>query len=189
MDVRITKTKERLKDALFSMMENQSLETISISDLCKKASINRNTFYSHYSSVNDLLYEIEEDFLESIIEKLKLDSNVTKNAMELIASVLEVVKENKEITSLLFSANGDKDFLKTIVMFAFPSAVENWAKELYIPQEKGELLYFFVQGGIVSVVEQWVKSDFAIPTKELAENLNLMILRGQSAFQFTYSKK
>ncbi len=184
-DVRIVKTRDRLAKALFQMASRKKLRSISISELCKKAEVNRNTFYSHYESVEALIDEIESNFIADIYNQLNISEKTTQNVTDLLISVLDVVKKNKEITSILLSDNGDKEILNKIVYMALPSAVENWNKELHIPKEKAELLYFFVQGGIVACIGQWVKSDFKMPVREMAENLNLMVLRGQSAFLFT----
>ncbi len=58
MDKRVEKTKEKLHTALIELMEKQPLYSIAVSRLCKKAGINRNTFYSHYENTADILEEI-----------------------------------------------------------------------------------------------------------------------------------
>ena len=100
VDVRIIKTKERLKDALFQLLKVKSLDKISISEICTLASVNRNTFYAHYSSLNGLLEEIEANLLESVLCNLSIDYSVNKSITELMYKMLECVKENKEIKVL-----------------------------------------------------------------------------------------
>ena len=85
------------------------------------------------------------------------------------------------LCSLLFSENGDKKFLATILTFALPSAVENWSEELGISRRDSEMLYYFISGGAVRVIEQWVASGFLENEKMIADKLNSMILGAQSA--------
>ena len=62
-DVRVQKTKERLSASLLSLLKEKSIEKVSICEICNRAGVNRNTFYSHYLSVKELLEEIEAQFL------------------------------------------------------------------------------------------------------------------------------
>ena len=78
-DVRILKTKERLRNALLSLLKDKPLDEITISEICNKASVNRNTFYSHYESVKDLQGEIEGLFMETLVSKIHVSSATLKS--------------------------------------------------------------------------------------------------------------
>lgn len=182
-DVRILKTKDRLKNALLAILQEKGLEEVTISEICIKASVNRNTFYSHYQSVNELLEEIEAHFLEIILSKIHVDDESLADVSDILSKILECVKENKEMCQLLFSDNGDKNFLRTIVMFALPSAVKNWSEKLNMPKDKATKLYYFVIGGAVYVIEEWAKEGFPESPEDLAASLNQLILYGQNAYR------
>ena len=63
VDIRVQKTKERLKSALLSLLEEKSIDRITISEICRVSGINRNTFYQHYTDIHDLLSEIEGELM------------------------------------------------------------------------------------------------------------------------------
>ena len=184
-DVRIIKTKDRLKNSLLTLLKEKSFDDITISEICSMAAVNRNTFYSHYQSVKDLLDEIEAQFLELILSKIHVDSASVKDVSEIMAKILSCVRDNKELCQLLFDDNGDKNFLRTVVMFALPSAVQNWSVELNIPVDKATKLYYFIIGGAVNVIEQWLKKGCDESPIELAASLNELILYGQNAYSNT----
>ena len=50
-------SKEKIQNALLDIIKNKEYQ-ISIKYLCEVAKINRTTFYSHYDSVEDILYEM-----------------------------------------------------------------------------------------------------------------------------------
>ena len=62
-DKRIIKTKRSLKAAMIKMLEEESFESISITELCREADVSRITFYSHYSDKYALLDDIFNDLL------------------------------------------------------------------------------------------------------------------------------
>ncbi len=70
---------EKIETAFLTLLYNLKYEDISINDICKKAEINRSTFYAHYSDINDLIIKIENKFansLSSIFDfGLKMDNN------------------------------------------------------------------------------------------------------------------
>ena len=60
-DLRVQRTRKLLSETLLDMMENESIEHISVIDLCNSAMINRGTFYKHFEDKYDLLnFALEE---------------------------------------------------------------------------------------------------------------------------------
>lgn len=62
MDKRVIKTKKALTKALFDLLETNQINELTVSELCRKAAINRRTFYIHYSSIE----EIFDDYRDSL---------------------------------------------------------------------------------------------------------------------------
>jgi len=63
---RKTTTKEDIKEALIQLLSEEKFENISISKLCKRAGINRGTFYLHYEDK----YQMIDSFKSEIISQL-----------------------------------------------------------------------------------------------------------------------
>ena len=181
VDIRVQKTKERLKRSLLSMLKEKNIDRISISEICRLSGINRNTFYQHYKDIRDLLAEIEGDFMETIFSTIDISGESIKSVRDFMLVLLERIKENQDLCLLLFSDNGDKNFLRNILTFALPTAVENWASELGMNTEDATVLYFYVMGGAVNVIEAWMKESLSASLDEVADKLNALILGSQSA--------
>lgn len=65
-DKRVIRTKKAIKEALFQIMEEKDISSITISELTQQANINRRTFYTHYRNISDILDEIENDLVEAL---------------------------------------------------------------------------------------------------------------------------
>ena len=181
VDIRVQKTKERLKRSLLSMLKEKNIDRISISEICRLSGINRNTFYQHYKDIRDLLAEIEGDFMETIFSTINISGESIKSVRDFMLVLLERIKETQDLCLLLFSDNGDKNFLRNILIFALPTAVENWASELGMNTKDATVLYFYVMGGAVNVIEAWMKESLSATLDEVADKLNALILGSQSA--------
>ena len=55
VDPRITRTRKLIRDALTSLLAEKSFETITVADIAERATINRATFYAHYTDKFALL--------------------------------------------------------------------------------------------------------------------------------------
>ena len=60
-DRRVAYTKMFLKESLLSLLQEKPIGKITPTELCRRADINRNTFYTHYESPEALLRSIEEE--------------------------------------------------------------------------------------------------------------------------------
>ncbi len=65
-DKRVIRTKKAIKEALFRIMEEKDISSISISELTQEANVNRRTFYTHYRNITDILDEIESNLVEAL---------------------------------------------------------------------------------------------------------------------------
>ena len=182
VDVRIVKTKERLKRALLDLLESRGLDEISISEVCDRAGVNRNTFYSHYQSVKALLEEVEAQFLEELINAINISTDSISSVQGLMGLILSKVKENSDMCTLLFSDHGDRNFLRSILLYFLPNAISNWKDGLELSDRDARLLFFFISGGAVSIIEEWIRGGFDWNEEELVSKLDSMIMRTQSTF-------
>ncbi|MGN0680176.1 MAG: TetR/AcrR family transcriptional regulator [Oscillospiraceae bacterium] len=71
LDKRVIRTKKAIKAALFKIMEEKDISSITISELTQKANVNRRTFYTHYRSITDILDEIEGDLVQALTELMR----------------------------------------------------------------------------------------------------------------------
>ena len=72
-DLRIIRTRKLLSATLLDMMEEQSLEKISVIDLCTKALVNRATFYAHFEDKYHLLTFALEELKDEVYARFSKD--------------------------------------------------------------------------------------------------------------------
>lgn len=70
-DLRIVKTIESIKSSFEELICLKDYEKISVKELCDKARINKKTFYNYYSSLDDLLAELQYEISSSYIDIVK----------------------------------------------------------------------------------------------------------------------
>ena len=117
-DLRITKTRKVLFETLVLLMKEKSFEEIKVSDICKKALINRSTFYSHYSDKYELFMELIDALKDNLTESLNNnDSNVYTREyfIDLIKLLLDHIDEKKNIYYSILLNNRNSIVIDIIV--------------------------------------------------------------------------
>lgn len=158
-DLRIRKTKVRLKSGLARLMQKKNMNQITVKELVDEAGVNRSTFYLHYSDVTELLKEIEDGLLGEMcraVEKhpIALESHTTIYFFE---DVFRVLAENREIGCALLGPNGDIRFIRQVE--ALLEEYSRRALEKVAPDTAEELKYFysFCMHGCLGFVRTWLE--------------------------------
>ena len=65
-DLRVINTKKNLFNKLLILLQTHDFNDITVTKLCEYSEINRSTFYTHYSNIDDLF----ETHMIEIMDKL-----------------------------------------------------------------------------------------------------------------------
>lgn len=68
-DRRVKRTRGQLKVALLELIGERSYDAISIQDITERADVGRSTFYSHFASKEELLFDGFDKWLLSLTER------------------------------------------------------------------------------------------------------------------------
>lgn len=80
-DKRVIRTKKAIKTALFRIMEEKDVSSITISELSQLAGVNRRTFYVHYRNITDILDEVEGELVQALNQLVeRFDANDFKQS-------------------------------------------------------------------------------------------------------------
>ena len=106
MDRRTLKTRKAIHEALFSLMHEKQYNKITIQDIIDCANVGRSTFYSHYTTKDELLFESIEHLLELLNQYIM--SVIEHNGDELrlipVTELFEHIKENSRLMKGLIKA-------------------------------------------------------------------------------------
>lgn len=159
-------TARLMNQALLSLLEKKDIDFISITEITKKAGVNRSTFYLHYDNIYELLEEtlenLNKEFTNSFPAKIPYEIKSTENAFliteEYLIPYLNFCKKNKRILKLahqkpqLFqSERAYRKMYDGIFYPAIAQFVEDETQRIYN-------LEFFTQG-VAGIVRKWIELD------------------------------
>lgn len=177
---RVIVTKRMLKEGLLRLMKKKCIQSISVSELCKEAGINRVTFYNHYSVPNDILAEMGNELISGLQVYLK-ENRVRPHIslQERVELACNYLQENKEIAKVLFQNNTpESEFAAKLVR-----GQEEWktaCTELGVMygEDGKDLLLTFMVHGAYCMITKWLLDDIKKTPKELGSLIGGINING-----------
>ena len=164
MDTRIVKTKAKLIEALSALTQERSVEEISVSELCKKAGVNRTTFYKYYGSQHDLMADIQADFLAELENSLR----ETEHPLSLLM-ILTYIGTHRETCIVLMNNALNDGFLERILSLSLlTQKLENQISPDYTDADR-EYVKDFVIFGAYAVIRKWLLSEQPEPPEQITD--------------------
>lgn len=105
MDIRAANSIKKITDAFIEMRKRKSLESISVTALCKAAGVNKSTFYAHFQDIYDLTDKLETKIIQDIISLVDLPDDVAVNGQVATEAVFNAYLANAEIVNIVFTGS------------------------------------------------------------------------------------
>ncbi len=158
-DRRVLYTKMFLKESLLELMKEKPVDKITPTELCRHANINRNTFYTHYYSVRDVLEELELEFSEQIVDSLTIRFSASEYD-EMLQEICRIIYDRRDFCKILLSENGDTAFFNNVIGMGKPFVIAQWRDSgIELSDEDMEMFFAFIVSGSVAIVRKWAASD------------------------------
>jgi len=106
---------ERIKRTFIELIQTKELNEIKVSDICKKAELNRSTFYSNYIDIYDLAYKVKEELFNEVLSLYPNEVSSGIHSYDFL-KLLEHIYDNQLFYKTYFklSYENDCDLIKAM---------------------------------------------------------------------------
>ena len=168
MDNRTKYTQKIIYETFMDLLKEKDIDKITVTEICKKAEINRATFYRYYENQYDLLDKIEENMLDEIKNTTK---NCKRDIDELTLNILEVVYQNKSEWIILTGTHSDGRLVPQIYRFFSKyfkrETLSKW----------NDYKYSFIFYGYSGIINEWTKNGFKETPQDLSNYLKKLRIK------------
>jgi len=174
-DLRVLRTRKLIKEAFYASVKEKGFEKTTVSDITRRAMINRATFYLHYQDKNDLLRSLEDEVLADIE---KICQSVTREYLEAyqeeevpfphIVELLSYIQENAEFFILTVRDNAHPFFYKRMGAYIYNRIFQAVFPELKSEEIFSKYAQTIMESVFSSIVNQWIKTGMQEPKEEIA---------------------
>ncbi len=167
MDRRTRRTKRNIRNAFLSLIQKKGINEITITELSDLADIDRKTFYLHYSTVTDILLEIEDEVAAEVLLLLtEMKPFSLSEFLKGLNSIMErdiiLYEQISRTQSFLFLKGQCKDILKSSLKEAF------FVKSK-LPEERFTIYAEYISSGIIGIYTDWLSDHHSITLDKLTE--------------------
>ena len=169
-------TAQLMNEALLSLLERKDIEFITVTEITKKAGVNRSTFYLHYDNVYELLEETIENLNKTFVSsfdnltpaEITSQGNAFLLTEEILKAYLNFCKEHKRLLKLVYQKphlfKNDAAYRKMYTHVLYP-AISQFVKQ---ENQRVYMLEYFTQG-VVGIIHKWIELDCVTEIYEIVE--------------------
>lgn len=170
---RKTSTKEDIKEALIQLLSEEKFENISISKLCKRARINRGTFYLHYEDKYQMVDSLKSDII-SQLSSYSLFEAENEYPKKLMIAKFHILRANERLINALTRSHyidfreAIREYITTIILSdKQKAATQRFLEEnFHIPQKYALEIFLSSVEGIISL---WIAGGAQEEPEELTD--------------------
>jgi len=183
-DMRIRRTHKLLVEAMFSLLETENFDDITVREICDKAMVHRATFYKHFEDKYHFFEYCIETKLDELCPSLAGDIysfNRKEYFMNIVGTVLNFLDANRKIVRLTIEATNSN----TLIAAIHNAISIEICKKLTESEKNGiayrlpvKILAEYYAGAFIALAKWWVLSDTKITKDELFEYVGIFIDEG-----------
>lgn len=179
------RSRNMIRKAFLDLLEEKEFQKITVTDIVKRADLNRSTFYAHYPDIRGVVEEIQDEiFSENVllIGQLNFD-DFLEDPAPYFQKISLLLGDNVE----LFKRLGHTESLHNRLDEFRRVLVERICAYEGIPKEYRESgafsirLHFFI-GGIMNSYQQWAEGVLDCSLEELTQEIGKLIKESNKEF-------
>ena len=170
------RSKKLITDALVALLDEKTLDKITVTDIVKKADINRGTFYAHYGSVADVVTSIFENVYEIIKSSIMIFHDNSKFDMAIMLKELQIVMEQDfDFYKKIFSSDINMKIYEEISNVLISYVYDHESEISNVSHEDFVFYTSFYSGGIIKLYRDWFVGALPMTFDELTKRATVLL--------------
>ena len=165
-------TRQAIMYSLLKLLQEKSIDKITVKDICELCEINRNTFYYYYSDI----YQVLEELLKFETEKsLKEDQKYESFYEDFLKRYHLIIEYKKAVYNLYNSKNRD------LILKYFQDITEDFVEKYVYKEVKGKKLLpedvkfiiAFYSSSMIGNIFRWMRKGMQEKQEQLIYKLSV----------------
>lgn len=168
------RSRRMIREAFLELLKEKDFSKITVTDIVKRADLNRSTFYAHYPDVNGVVEEIEQEIIRKSLENFHQQKGkaILKDPLPYLMDISDMLEEHIQFYAHI---GHTQDIHKHLDEFRRLMA-EDILKHPSMPQEIRDSpeaiihLHFFL-GGLFNTYQQWAQGNLDCSLDEISRQI------------------
>ena len=174
MDIRVSRTQKMLLEAFEELTSEKSMEEISVSEICERSTVRRNTFYRHFSDK----YAFIEFYLQSLATRFMAEAQPESDleetdvyASHMHRALITFVETHQQSARQTIGQSASMSTIDMVVAQISDGITLRLARDLKEkkcqPAVPAEFLGIFYSAGMVHTLRWWLFNGKPVPAEQL----------------------
>lgn len=151
---------EKIEKVFIDLLQSKDLEQITVSDICKRAGLNRTTFYANYTDIYALADTIREKLENNLSEIYHEEITQNFNSNDYL-KLFRHIKENQIFYKTYFQLGYDNNY--KIITYDIELAKQHFQNRFI------EYHAEFFRSGVTRIIKMWLQNDCRETPEEMFE--------------------
>lgn len=165
------RSRRLINEALAELIKEKPVDKITVTDIVKRADINRGTFYAHYADVPDVLEHQVEDACQMLRQALDEHQAHTPSDTSVVLRQIQKALE------------GDLSFFTALLASSLSPRVSQRLRDVFVDymtehapadrkqDEQFQFMLRFVAGGVSTMYCDWASGKLSQPLSKLTDQM------------------
>lgn len=170
------RSRKLINEALADLLQEKPLEKITVTDVVKRANINRGTFYAHYRDIPDVVDHLIQQTFSAITDVLSSQTALSPNlGHSMLTQLQRILEEDMFFYQKILSSSASSLMQDRLMEIVCDYLLQN--KEAFYKgsREEYELAIRFCAGGLSSLYRDWFAGKLSLTLNELTRRAEMLI--------------
>lgn len=151
---------EKIEQAFTELLDKKRLNEITVSDICKKAGLNRTTFYANYTDIYGLADAIRSRLESDLSEIYREEIRAGINSNDYL-KLFRHIRDNQDLYRTYFRLGYDDSYQ---IMFYDRDLARQHFQDRFVDYHMA-----FFKSGLTKIIKMWLQNGCAETPEEMYE--------------------
>lgn len=191
MDRRVAKTRETIRQAYFDLVLEKGGKRVTVSEIARKANIDRKTFYLHYQSTEEIIEEFAEEKTSEMLLRLTTKSFFRRSFDRRIFAeeANSLLRENMDLCRALSSNPDYYFFWRGVEDTVVRHLINSYGRLTRTPASDIIIRVSFFVSGAAGVYRRWFRGEIDCTLEEATDRMSEIAFEGARSLLKSARKK
>ncbi len=170
------RSRKLINQALADLLQEKPLDKITVTDVVRRAELNRGTFYAHYTDIPDVINHVIEDTFSHLRETVfESPCQLADIPHALLLSLQEVLEADLDFCSKVMTSSASSLLENQLVKLILDYLIQHEGKFSFGNHEQYILTIRFCAGGLSNLYRDWFAGNIPLTLDELTQQADILL--------------
>lgn len=172
------RSRKLINEALADLLTEKPLDKITVTDVVKRADINRGTFYAHYRDIPDVADHLIQQTFSAIRDAMIAQTEIPSNmGLVFLTAIQTILEEDLPFYRKILNSSASSLMQEQLVSIVLDFLVEHKDRFYQGSQEEYQIAIRFCAGGLSNLYRDWFSGKLTCSLSELTQMGDALIQR------------